>query len=132
MIVSKIIFSITYHDTIFSIAIRIKFESLSYSVEEGAAVKVCVKAENGELERPVQLSIASISDSAEESDDYSPVTLTLTLLHGESQSCFSVVTLDDDVVEGEEAFTVVIRSQDKAVVTPTNTTIISIHDSDCK
>lgn len=112
--------------------IRIKFESLSYSVEEGATVKVCVKAESGELERTVQLSVASISDSAEESDDYSPVTLTLTLLPGESQFCFSVETLDDDVVEGDEGFTIVIRSQDKAVIIPTNTTIISIHDSDRK
>lgn len=112
--------------------IRIKFESTSYSVEEGATVKVCVKAESGELERTVQLSIASISDSAEETFDYTPLTLTLTLLSGESQACFSVETLDDDVVEGEETFTVVIRSQDKAVIIPTNTTIINIHDSDRK
>jgi hypothetical protein len=116
----------------FSTVIRIKFESLSYSVEEGAAVEVCVKAESGELERTVQLSVASIPDSAEESHDYTPVTLTLNLLPGESQTCFSIEALDDDMVEGEEVFIVVIRSQDEAVFIPTNITIVSIHDSDCK
>ena len=112
--------------------IRIKFESTLYSVEEGATAKVCVKAESGELERTVQLSVASISDSAEEILDYTPLTLYLTLLSGESQACFSIETLDDDVVEGEETFKVVIRSQDEAVIIPINTTLISIHDSDRK
>ena len=105
---------------------------MSYSVEEGASVMVCVKTEGGELERTIQLSIASIPDSAEEGRDYTPVTLILSLVSGEHQVCFNVETLDDNVVEGEEAFTVVIRSQDKAVAIPTNTTTISIHDSDRK
>ncbi len=112
--------------------IRIELESLSYSVEEGAAVEVCVKAESGELERTVQLSVTSIPDSAEENHDYTPVTLTLNLLPGENQTCFSVEALGDDIVEGEEAFTVVIRSQDEAIIIPNNITIISIHDSDRK
>lgn len=112
--------------------IRIKFESTLYSVEEGASVMVCVKAESGELERTVQLSVASISDSAEEGRDYTQITFTMTLVSGESQACFNVETLDDNVVEGEEAFMVVTTSQDKAVVISTNTTIISIHDSDRK
>lgn len=122
----------TVHDTFSPIAIRIKFESTLYSVEEGATVELCVKAESGVLERTVQLSVASVSESAEESHDYTAVSFTLTLLAGESQACFSVETLDDDVVEGDESFAVVVKSQDKAVIIPTNTTIISIHDSDRK
>ena len=95
-------------------------------------MRLCVKAEGGELERAVHLSITSIPDSAEEGLDYTPVTAILTLLSGESRACFSVETLDDDVVEWEETFTTVISSQDKAVIIPTNTTIINIHDFDRK
>ena len=110
----------------------IKFESTSYSVGEGATVRVCVTTESGQLERSIQFSVASIPDSAEENSDYSPVALILTLLSGENHTCFSVETLDDDVVEREEAFTIVLRSQDKAVIVSTNTIIINIHDSDRK
>lgn len=109
-----------------------KLGSGSYSVSEGEQVDVCLRLESGQLERDAQLCVLSQSDSANEVEDYNaPFMFFVILKPGENQSCFTVDTVDDNLVEGEEIFQLSLSSSDRAVVISTNgTTTIHIKDDD--
>jgi hypothetical protein len=102
-----------------------------YSVSEGGTVEVCLILETGQLERSVELSLVSQSDTAQQDADYVALVLSITWKPGITQNCFNVETLDDHIVEGEETFQVLLTSDDPAVVVPTpGTAHISIQDND--
>ena len=112
------------------VVISLSMESSTYSVTEGESVEVCVAVENGELERAVQLSVLSHPASAQE-EDYKAAFLSLSLWPGDRRICFLIETLEDDSVEGEEAFQLILTSQDSGVTTASpDLTIVSIEDSD--
>ena len=98
--------------------VSVRLESASYSVVEGETTNVCVKLENGQLERDVALSIFGLPGSAEE-DDFSMNVSTFSLSSTQERSCIPVEILKDNLVEGEETFNVILGSEDPAVLTPT-------------
>ena len=111
-------------------AISLKMESSLYTVAEGEMVEVCVVVEVGLLERIVQLSILSHPDSAQE-EDYTVAFLSLSLQPSENGTCFFIEALEDDTVEGEEAFQLILSSQDPAVtISIPDLTVINIKDND--
>lgn len=96
-------------------------------------MEVCVIVDSQHLEKTVHLSVATVHVSAQESYDYAPIVSTLILLSGENSTCFSIETFDDDIVEEDEIFEVLLSSEDKAVDTSAlETVVISIRDSDRK
>lgn len=112
-------------------AIPVNFVSSSYSVSEGGTVEVCLILETGQLERSVELSLVSQSDTAQQDVDYVALVLSVTQEPGVGQSCFSVEVVDDRIVEGEETFQILLTSHDPAVIVPTpGTALISIQDND--
>ena len=112
-------------------AITVNFVSSSYSAFEGGTVEVCIVLESGQLERSVQFSLVSQSDTAQEGADYVAVLLSVTWEPDTSQKCFSVRLVGDHVVEGEETFQIVLASHDPSVVVPTpGTAYITIQDND--
>ena len=105
--------------------------SSSYSVSEGGTVEVCLILETGQLERGVELSLVSQSDTAQQGADYVALLLSITWEPSVAQNCFSVEVVDDHIVEGEETFQVLLASHDPAVIVATpGTAHISIQDND--
>ena len=114
-------------------AIMVDFVSPSYSLYEGEEVEVCVMLKSGQLGRDVQLQLLTQDDTAAADVDYIMLNFSFLLKPGDSQKCFSVVALDDSVVEGEEVFQAILSSSDPAVVmSSTVATDIYIQDSDSK
>ena len=81
----------------------------------------------------MQVSVASQPDSAQEGEDYAAVIVSLTLQPNEVKTCVIVEVPDDDLVEGNEAFRLIVTSHDQAVVITTpDVTTIQILDNDGK
>lgn len=110
--------------------IGVMLESTSYSVLEGSSIDVCVML-SGELEREVPLSLITKSGSAELHKDYADVTNILHLLPGDGRVCFSVESLEDDIVEGDEMLQVVLNGNDSVFMNG-NVVNITIKDNDSK
>lgn len=105
--------------------------SSSYSVSEGGTAEVCLILETGQLERSVELSLVSQSDTAQQGTDYVALLLSITWEPSIAQNCFSVEVVDDRIVEGEEAFQILLASHDPAVIVATpGIAHISIQDND--
>ena len=111
-------------------AIALIVDSSTYSVAEGEMVEVCVSVESGELYSTVELSVFSQPISAQE-EDYKTIFLSLSLWPDERRVCFFIETMDDDTVEGEEAFLIILSSQHPSVTIATpGLAIINIEDDD--
>lgn len=66
----------------------------------------------------MELSILSLPGSAQE-EDYTMNVLILSLGSAQNQSCFQVNILRDNLVEEEETFSLILTSEDPAVITST-------------
>ena len=110
--------------------IGVMLESTSYSVLEGSSIDVCVML-SGELEREVPLSLVTKPGSAELYEDYADVTSILHLLPGDGRVCFSVESLEDDIVEGDEMLQVILNGNDSVFMNG-NVVNITIKDNDSK
>ena len=110
--------------------IGVMLESISYSVEEGATVDVCVML-RGELEKEVQLSLVSQAGTAQQDEDYVAIMSILSLLPGDNNVCFSVETVEDNFVEGEEMFQIMLNGNDPAIImNGVNVVNVTIKDND--
>lgn len=112
------------------VVIGIMLESTSYSVMEGSSVEVCVML-RGELEREVPLSLTTHTGTAKLHKDYADVTSILHLVAGDGRVCFSVETLEDNIVEGDEMLQVVLNGNDSVFMTG-NVVNVTIIDNDSK
>ena len=111
-----------------------KFNSEPHSVMEGEEAYVCLIFETERLKKVVHLSVVSHSDTANFGEDYSmPSMFSIILKPGDNQSCFAVDTVEDDLVEGDETFQLILTSSDQAVVISINGTLtVHIEDNDGK
>ena len=117
----------------YAAAINVRLESASDTVVEGGTVEVCAVVENGQFERSIQLSVSSQPGSAQEEDYVDVYMGHLTLQPHDKRSCITVETMDDDLVEGAEAFQVTITTSDAAaIITTLSSTTVQIMDNDCK
>ena len=110
--------------------IGVMLESTSYSMPEGSSIDVCVML-SGELEREVPLSLATQPGTAKHNKDYVDVTSILRLVPGDGRFCFSVETLEDNIVEGDEMFRVVLNGNDSVFMSG-NVVNVTIKDNDSK
>ena len=112
--------------------INVKFEFESYSVSEGEEADVCVIFETEQLKKDIQVSVVSHSDTANIGEDYNMLSvLPLTLKPDTNRSCFAVDTVEDNLVEGEETFQLILTSSDQAVlISTTHTLTLHIEDND--
>ena len=115
----------------FSLAINVRLESASYFVVEGETVKLCTIVESGELEKSIELEISIVGQSdSDQEEDYKVKMSTFSLRPIQNQSCTTVEILNDNLVEGNETFQVILSSTDSAVTVSTpNTAIIIIEDA---
>ena len=115
----------------FSSAINVRLESASYFVVEGETVKLCTIVESGELEKSIELEISIVGQSdSDQEEDYKVKMSTFSLKPAQNQTCTTVEILNDNLVEGNETFQVILSSTDSAVTVSTpNTAIITIEDA---
>ena len=115
----------------FFLVINIRLESASYFVVEGETVKLCTIVESGELEKSIELEISIVGQSdSDQEEDYKVIMSTFSLRPAQNQSCTTVEILNDNLVEGNETFQVILSSTDSAVTVSTpNTAIITIEDA---
>lgn len=111
--------------------IIVRLESASYSIVEGEIVELCTIVESGELERSIELEISIVDLSgSDHEEDYKVKTSTFSLRPAQNQSCITVEILNDNLLEGNETFQVILSSMDSAVTISTpNTAIITIEDT---
>ena len=105
-------------------------ESSSYSVVEGSSIDVCVML-SGQLEREVSLSLIAQPGTAQQHEDYVDITRIVSLLPGDSRVCFSLETLEDNIVEGDEMLQMVLNGDDSVFMNG-NIVSITIKDNDSK
>lgn len=114
------------------LVISVMLESPSYSVVENMTVEICLMLD-GQLEREVQLTVTSLSETAQQNEDYSAIVDQLSVHPGDGRVCFTVEALEDDLVEGDETFQVVLDRIDPAVVIRgTNAVTVNVKDNDSK
>ena len=114
------------------LAINVSLESASYSVVEGDTVKVCAIVQNGELEKSVELEISIVGQSGSDQEkDYKLTKSMFSLRPAQNQSCTMVEILNDNLVEGNETFRVILSSMDSVVtISSPSSAIITIEDID--
>ena len=86
----------------------------------------------GDLSVPTTVQVSTMAGSATSSDDFNPLSLTITFPAGFTSQTVSIAIVDDSIPEGDETFTVALSSPSAdAVIIPasTVTVIIPINDN---
>ena len=86
----------------------------------------------GDLSVPTTVQVSTMAGSATSSDDFNPLSLTITFPAGSTSQTVSIAIVDDSMPEGDETFTVTLSSPSAdAVLIPasTVTVIIPINDN---
>lgn len=113
--------------------ISVSFISRSHSVIEGEQAEVCLMLEGGCLNRVVQLLVTNQPESASFGEDYyTPAAMFYVALKpGQNQTCFTITTIEDNLVEGQETFQLTLSSDiGVLVVFSYGTTSVLIEDDD--
>ena len=111
----------------------VKFSSDSYSVAEGEEGDVCLILESGQLSRDALLCVVSQPGSANSGEDYNLQSMFyVTLQSGQNRTRFTVDTMEDKIVEGEETFHLALSSDcgDQAVIPYSDTVTVHVEDDD--
>ena len=86
----------------------------------------------GDLSIPTTVQVSTMAGTATSSDDFNPLSLTITFPAGSTSQTVSIAIVDDSIPEGDETFTVALSSPSAdAVLIPasTITVIIPINDN---
>ena len=86
----------------------------------------------GDLNVPTTVQVSTMAGTATSSDDFNPLSLTITFPAGSTSQTVSIAIVDDSIPEGDETFTVALSSPSAdAVLIPasTITVIIPINDN---
>lgn len=78
------------------------------SAEEGAALVLTATRTGEDLSQPTTVSYAITGAAGDPRDITTPLTGTITIAAGETRATLDIATIEDTVVEGDEAFTVTI------------------------
>ena len=86
----------------------------------------------GDLSVPTTVQVSTTAGSATSSDDFNPLSVTITFPAGSTSQTVSIAIVDDSIPEGDEIFTVTLSSPSAdAVLIPASnvTVIIPINDN---
>ena len=117
------------------------FTQVAYDVKEGdGVVEICVDLITGTVQEAVSIELSTQDVSATGGLDFSSISLSVTFPAGTSpggpgsQQCAEFPITDDNLVERQEDFRVIARS-DSSLVTfprgPSSTITINDNDSEC-
>ena len=113
----------------FTPAVNIGFEETHYYVNEKASqIEVCIMLRSGHLDRPVGLIFSTSNSSAQAPNDYTEVMLETTFEEG--RKCIEVAIIDDEFVESDESFLLIVNSTDAAVTVNLPVATVIITDDD--
>ena len=90
------------------------FEQSIYVVEEeGPVVDVCLVLLDGpELVGPIDVTLTTRQSTARDGTDFEPTSILLQLVNIGEPSCVSIGIIDDDIMEEDEWFFVIILNSD--------------------
>ena len=109
----------------------------TYVVQESGStgeVEVCARL-TGMIERDVIVRLSTMSDSAVGESDFTPLVEDVRTFLPSSQSddvCWTISITNDSNVEGQEAFTVIINTDDDNVILNPDTAQVTITEMDCE
>lgn len=113
-------------------AASIGFEDQEIRTEENASnLKLCLRVHDGELDRPINLSIMT-TGSAQASMDYT-INKDVTFYpdnNGRISKCLDVTIIDDRIVEADEEFSLILTSSDSSISLSPDTITVVINDND--
>jgi beta-glucanase (GH16 family) len=111
------------------IAPAVSLASTSYSVVEGADLTVPLQLTFAPL-TDVTVRVTSTDGTATAGDDYVTVDETVTFLAGQVRASVTVATIDDDIAESTETFTLTLSDPTGAVIGSPSTATVQIIDND--
>ncbi|CAI8022061.1 Extracellular matrix protein FRAS1, partial [Geodia barretti] len=91
-------------------SVEVSLQGSSYEVDEGLSVLVCVSL-SSDVERNVEVTLTTFSDSATATSDYIPLDRVLTFTSDDAL-CENVTTIEDDTLETAEIFQIALTSSD--------------------
>ena len=118
-------------------AANVTLEEAVYMVNESDAyVMVCAVLTEGELERDITVYVSTSDDTALSPGDYTALAnFPLTFYSGDpmgTSRCTNVTIIDDDIIEPDQSFSVLLSSTDPVYITPTSQAQVVIIDNDCE
>ena len=89
--------------------VTVGFVETSVSVSENETRRdVCFRVLSGELDREIQVNVRTQDGTAVASDDYAAGNMAFTLSPSMLERCFPVEPVDDDILEDDEQFTLIL------------------------
>ena len=122
----------------FFLAVTVGFIALSVRVPEasGSNTATVIVAKSGSTSESVSVLFTTEDKTARSGQDYEPLHGVLTFSATESEREIVIAVLDDDVLEGEEYFSVVLSlppgSEESGLVLSVNRVRVEIDDDDSK
>lgn len=113
--------------------VALRFSTPAYIVGESNTINITVLRENGS-NGTVQVNYRTVPSTpvtAETNVDYTPVNGTLTFAPGETVKSFAITTVEDDLIEGDESFNVILSDPTGgALIVPPPNATVTIVDND--
>ena len=111
--------------------VTVGFVETSVSVSENETRRdVCFRVLSGELDREIQVNVRTQDGTAVASDDYAAGNMAFTLSPSMLERCFPVEPVDDDILEDDEQFTLILSTTEMRVNTSPDTATVTIVDND--
>jgi hypothetical protein len=118
----------------------VQFSATSYSVAEGDGSAPITVTRSGDTSQPVSVQYSTtgpaftpcstVNGTAAQNCDYLITSGTLNFAAGETSKTFSVIIIDDNYVEGDEALTLTLSSPSGASLVNPGTVTLTIKDND--
>lgn len=114
---------------VFCAAVNASFAQLQYDVEESSEfLTICVEL-SGEFETMLSVEVSASSMNMVADSDFVFSSLTLSFAPMQTNQCFNVSIVNDQLVEAREEFVINMVSLSRAVNVVTNSTTVIINDS---
>lgn len=114
----------------FHAAVTVSFLQPSHSVSEGSSIQICSQL-SSEAAIPVIVPLTVVGGTAIQNTDFTLSSQSVTFPTGTVESCITISTVDDSILEQDEVFTLSLLSSD-TVLTGSGSTAITIIDQDSK
>jgi hypothetical protein len=109
---------------------NLQFSASNYNVSEGGVSQTITVNRSGDTSGFTDVTFNTSDGSASQSSDYVVASGTFTFAPGETSKTFSVLIVDDGIVENPENFNVTLSNPNGAVLGTPSTATITITDND--
>lgn len=113
------------------VAITIGFETTRYYLREGTLhLTVCLRIQEGKVDRALNFTLSARSGTAQAIADYSDLVVTDFFTPENDQKCVDFGITDDSLVEVNETFTLFLKAMEYSTSVSPNEATVTIIDND--